>query len=126
MAADSWRPLSRRDDPSYQGPYEGVPKWLQSSLLDWIERGLKVGSLSYNTPVLQQAERKLRFHLDWTGMQFADVVGELRAFQSLQAKVLANDVLFLDVVDFLLSKEVNSGRVADLVGAWRKEDLSGR
>jgi hypothetical protein len=66
-----------------------------------------VGDGDYNTPVLLEAERRLRFNLNWSGRAIS-------AFRSLQEMILASDVVFLDVIEFLLWKEVNSYRMASL------------
>lgn len=104
MPPDQWRPLSRRNDPDYPGMHDGVPEWLESSLMDWIDRGLAVNT-AYNIPMLLELERKIRTQLDWSS-QYG-----LSAFRALQLRILADPVRFLDVVDYLLSKEPNPSRI---------------
>jgi hypothetical protein len=93
----NWRPLSKRNDESYDALHEGVPTWLVGSLFEFV-----VGSLSVSTArgpqpnreKLQEVERKLRAPLDWTE-------GANSALTSIRRNV-DNREYFLDLVDLLL------------------------
>lgn len=53
-----WRPLSRRDDPSYEDTlYEGIPEHLEPSIRDWTMGTLGVVG---STNTLRLIERRLR------------------------------------------------------------------
>lgn len=92
-----WRPLSKRDDESYDALHEGVPAWLVSSLLEFVVGSLSIVSgrgLEGNRQKLQEVERKLRVPLDWSE-------GANSALSSIRRNV-DNREYFLDLVDLLL------------------------
>lgn len=122
-----WRPLSRRDDESYDALHEGVPTWLVGSLLDFVVTQLtyKFERSSRRFPYrgkLKEVERKLRVPLDWSQ-------DEMGALNSIRNNVADRDY-FLSLVDLLLS-EVTKDRaneveqhLAEGGSAWTV-DLSG-
>ena len=58
-----WRPLSRRDDPTYEAPFHGLPRWLTGSLLDWMAPRLRRrdsgGSVHYDVALVRELERRI-------------------------------------------------------------------
>jgi len=98
---EGWRPLSKRDDDSYDALHEGVPAWLVASMLQFV-----VGQLSYishnarmllpDREKLQEVERKLRVPLDWSD-------GANSALNSIRRNV-DDRKYFLDLIDLLLSR----------------------
>jgi hypothetical protein len=94
-----WRPLSRRDDPSYGVLVEGVPPYLRTSLWTWATEHLTVTTLGGNSfasrEALERVERRLRFNLDWQ-------YGATSALDRLEGIAFANPETFLDLVDMLL------------------------
>jgi hypothetical protein len=97
----SWRPLSKRDDESYDALHEGVPEWLVASLLDFAEAQLiyvtaHTRRRQPDREKLKEVERKLRVPLDWTE-------GGDSALLSIRRNV-DDRGYFLDLVDFLLSR----------------------
>lgn len=67
----SWRPLSRRDDPSYESDlFEGIPVHLRQSVDDWLSdavRSLGSGIGSTSQAVYNRLERVLRLPGDTDG-----------------------------------------------------------
>ncbi len=99
-----WRPLSVRRGPPpehrvYDGPHEGVPDWLQASLIAWIAGHFRPAvyqpDFDFNYGLLKKIERNLRILLDWN---------DDRKLPKSLLLALENDEEFvLDVVDFLVS-----------------------
>ncbi len=110
----NWRPLSRRDDESYDALHEGVPPWLVGSLLDFVETELTyqpantVGRLP-DSEKLKEVERKLRVPLDWSQ-------GGQSALGNIRYNVGDGDY-FLNLVDLLLS---SVGKKYEAVGVERE------
>lgn len=106
MAMDGvWRPLSQRTGiRPVDGPHEGIPTWLLSSLTDWFRArlwhsGRERGSMSLSRSTIQEMERRLRTTklkpaLDARGSQdcWSRFVGALRDDENL----------FLDALYFML------------------------
>jgi hypothetical protein len=61
-----WVPLSRRDDDDdeYHGPFDGVPPWLEASIVDWVRNCFINPAGGYRIFLMRQAERTLRFQLE--------------------------------------------------------------
>jgi hypothetical protein len=100
-AAPDRRPLSRRDDPSYEAPYVGMPRWLIGSLLEWIEPQVRWRALAgdpiFNVPLLREIERRLRTPLSWAR-------GPAEAFDYLACLMRFDPAYAFDVVDLLLRR----------------------
>ncbi len=96
-----WRPLSKRDDESYDALHEGVPEWLVASLLDFVVDQVTYFSVRVRRRLpdrakLKEVERKLRVPLNWSE-------SDSSALLSIRGKVDDRDY-FLDLVDFLLTR----------------------
>jgi hypothetical protein len=109
----NWRPLSRREDESYDALHDGVPDWLGSTFKEFALSRLTypyAGGQRPNRALLQQVERELRIHLEW---HFA----EESALDSLIQQVGVDQDLFLDLADFLLRTipidEANAAAIFD-------------
>lgn len=106
-----WRPLSRRDDPSYDALVEGVPPYLRASLWEWVAEDLtyeKASDRYGNKESLQEVERRLRWTLDWA-------YGAASALTSLQALVqTGGEERFLDVADLVLSHVTHAARADEV------------
>lgn len=116
---EKWRPLSKRDDESYDALHEGVPAWLVASLLNFVNGGLKffdpVMGMSYpNGEKLLAVERKLRVALDWSP------VGAESALASIRRHI-DDRTFFLDLVDYLLLDLVAGSSEADALEVQLKE-----
>ncbi len=89
-------PLSARSNPDrvseYEALTEGVPQWLESTLLGWVTEQIN----AHAEVRLRTIERRLRRSLDWSS-------GTSSAFRDLYRRILADDDLFLDTVDLLLT-----------------------
>jgi hypothetical protein len=93
-----FRPLSRRDDESFDALHENVPPWLSATLADFITWRLTVmrqGVMVPNRPLLMKLERELESPLDWR-------IGEESALNDLFNRVTINGGFMLDVVDWCL------------------------
>ncbi|HXW59445.1 MAG TPA: hypothetical protein VEJ23_08205 [Solirubrobacteraceae bacterium] len=98
----AFRPLSQRNNPSpeFDGPHDGVPRWMFRSVARWIDaliyepRGH--GSIPSET-LLLEAETSLRVSFSWKE-------GPYSARESMLAFVKENDTFGLDFLDFLLAK----------------------
>ncbi|MDQ1438359.1 MAG: hypothetical protein QOK43_1988 [Acidimicrobiaceae bacterium] len=109
-ASDRWVPLSAREDAerrsSLDALHQDVPPWLHASLWGWCAQRVRIGSAR---DTVQQIERSLRFS---SGMAFDDRADTMAAFGSsevpalsaLRQAVVADETLFLDVVDWLVSR----------------------
>jgi hypothetical protein len=97
-----WRPLSRRDDPTYEAPYHGLPRWLTGSLLDWMAPRLRRpggdGRDHYDVALLREIERRLRRPLSWAG-------GPAEAYEFLTCLMRLDPDFAFDVVDLLAARE---------------------
>ncbi|HYM51825.1 MAG TPA: hypothetical protein VET65_14805 [Candidatus Limnocylindrales bacterium] len=105
----TWRPLSRRDDPTYEAPYSGLPGWLTGSLLDWMARDLRQvsasGEVSFDEITLREIERRLRAPLSWR-------TGPAEAYQFLACRMRHDPDFAFDVIDLLASRlKGDRGRV---------------
>ena len=108
----SWRPLSRREDPTYDEPREGVPDYLADPLLDWISavvRSIGFGAL----PLMAQIQLRLRISppLDLKHINYA--------LASLKTRVNQDGTLFLDTLDLLLHLAVSQSRRTGLSNILR-------
>lgn len=100
MPRKGWRPPSVRYSEEARRDYdaltEGVPSWLESSLLKWVEPFFPSGkTLEYT---LQEIERALRIGLSWHH-------GTDSAYESLFKQIRADDELFFGLIDFWLHDE---------------------
>lgn len=97
-----WRPLSRRDDPTYEAPFHGLPRWLTGSLVDWITPRLRRtapdGRDLYDVALLREIERRLRRPLSWYG-------GPAEAYEFLTCLMRLDPDFAFDVVDLLAARE---------------------
>lgn len=102
----SWIPLSRREDPSasQEEPYEGVPTWLENSLLDWVESEFLVYRHEGFGPTFDRAKlRSVERALRAPGLgQVPDRAIPKNAWNELKFVLRADDTLFLDTVDYLV------------------------
>lgn len=98
----SWRPLSSRADPTvtkFNALHEGVPVWLQSSLLQWVTRFLTSPpyphpQASPNAGRIHMVQRRLRVQgLDWASSH--------HVLASFRTCCQDDPELFLNVVDLL-------------------------
>ena len=121
-----YRPLSRRDDPTYDEPVEGLPDHLIGPAIDWVA-GIVFSAGEYPlTEVLRTIQLRLlrdRRPLDWT-------TGKL-AYRSLAAAMVDDRDLALDVLDLLLHLQASDGRRGRLQtvlthggSVWTVEDVS--
>lgn len=98
---DSWLPLSvRQGEPDdYIGPHDGVPPWLVTSLLSWLESALdRVGeSAGQRRAYVQRMERRLR---RWVLLRSPGVEGE--EVSEVILHVQSDMDSLLDVVDYIL------------------------
>jgi hypothetical protein len=104
-----WVPLSKRRDVAamdrHRTLYEGVPPWLKHSLWDWVAAQLRYFSDAFtetwNREALKRIERKLQIELAWSATlsSGADV-----AAHSLESRVKSDDIVFLDLIDLLVSE----------------------
>jgi hypothetical protein len=97
-----WRPLSRRDDPTYEAPFHGLPRWLTGSLIDWMapcfRRHRADGSEVYDLELLREIERRLRRPLSWSA-------GAGEAYEFLTCLMRLDPEYAFDVVDLLAARE---------------------
>ena len=97
-----WRPLSRRDDPTYEAPFHGLPRWLTGSLLDWTASRLRRrdsdGSVHYDVALLREIERRLRRPLSWSS-------GPAEAYEFLTCLMRLDPDFVFDVIDLLAARE---------------------
>lgn len=93
------RPLSQRNDESFDALHEGVPPWLTSTLQEFVTETTTYlspnGVTLPNRGVLQKLERELHAPLDWRS-------GANSAMHSLFERITVNPVFMLDVVDWCL------------------------
>lgn len=96
-----WRPLSRRDDPTYDAPFVGMPRWLVGSLVDWmaaqVRRPGDRDDLEFDVSTLREIERRLRTPLSWR-------TGPAEAYEYLVCLMHLDPDFAFDVVDLLLSR----------------------
>lgn len=96
-----WRPLSRRDDPTYEAPFVGLPRWLTGSLIDWIDADLRpedaAGGCHYEVATLREIERRLRRPLSWSA-------GPAEAHEFLVCLMRLDPDFAFDVIDLLASR----------------------
>jgi hypothetical protein len=101
-SSSGWRPLSRRDDPTYEAPFHGLPRWLTGSLMDWIRPRLRRtapgGSDLYDIGLLREIERRLRRPLSWAS-------GPAEAYEFLTCLMRLDPDFAFDVVDLLAARE---------------------
>src|SRR5260370_12417389 len=93
-----WRPLSRREDESYDALVEGVPSWLQSTLTEFVVSRITVSGNMGPVPqraMLQKGERALRGPLDWS-------YGAESAIETIWSVIRSDPASLLDFVDFCL------------------------
>lgn len=107
-----WRPLSRRDDPTYEAPFHGLPRWLTGSLIDWMDPDLRradaSGGCRYEVDTLREIERRLRRPLSWSA-------GPAEAHEFLVCLMRLDPDFAIDVIDLLASR---------LTGATGRERLT--
>jgi hypothetical protein len=119
---EEFRPLSRRSDPTYDEPQEGIPDYLLEPVLNWIA-SVRGGAGSEKTLRMIQTRLRMFPALDWTR-------GWQSAWHSLVNRIHDDREFGLDVVDLLLhvsstgpyrsvlSRELGSGG-----SAWEVEKL---
>lgn len=93
----SWRPLSRRDDPTYDEALEGLPDHLFAPAWSWAETVLRAGARSPSHALLEIIQLRLRLDppLRWTD-------GVYSARDSLRSSMVVDPEIALDVLDLLL------------------------
>lgn len=111
-----WRPLSRRDDDTYDGPYEGVPDWLVPSLLRFVLTRLQNATDGVDQ-ALHHIERRLRRPLDWK-------YGSQTALEYLRIAIVKDRQLFLDVLDIVVTN-LTPADTADAVELMRQLSEAG-
>ncbi|MCB0873702.1 MAG: hypothetical protein KDC36_10025 [Thermoleophilia bacterium] len=102
-------PLSRRDDPSWHEPAEGIPEYLLAPLWAWIGRFLMVpyGGVDESRLLEVQAVLRLAPPLKWSSAG--------SALGDLQNRIFGGDQeLGLDVIDYLLQQSTDERDHADL------------
>src|SRR4030095_10764365 len=113
MAPMRWRPLSTRgsveDTESYDALHDGIPEWLQSSILNWIYNVIKGFSSrgAGDVGLLRTMERELRLALHWQMSREDEVLERGRSapvIRHITRIVSDDDPRALDVVDYLLGK----------------------
>jgi hypothetical protein len=125
------RPLSRREDESYDALHDGVPAWLQSTLAEFVVTRMTVSRGFGPEPhraMLQSAERALHWPLDWQ-------TGAESAFDSIWALIRNNAEALLDFVDFCLGtleewESPSASRLADQLkeghSTWTVDVIDGK
>ena len=105
-------PLSVREgwEPEKAGPFEGVPPWLRSSIVAWVRERLQT-ELEWSDRRVQRVERALRFDppLAKKAVYMGNVLianRRLHEGEDLIGRISdqRNEVLTLNVLDFLLKK----------------------
>jgi hypothetical protein len=95
-------PRDIRDDAAnveaWEGPYEGIPPWLGSSLDEWVRLRLVAGKNAYGTQswsvqALRSLERALHQQLDWSTT--GNAVNSVRS-------MLSDDLLGIRLLDWCL------------------------
>lgn len=104
----AWRPLSRRDDPTYDEPLEGLPDHLFQPIWSWVESVLGAGRVSV-VALLEVVQARLQLipPLDWSA-------GKYSAERSLRARMFDDREVALDVLDLLVALDVSNGRETSL------------
>lgn len=103
---DRWLPLSAREGQArgFETLVDGVPPWLAGSLIEWVVPWFQRPDRNYATITedaperLRETERVLHITLNWSS-------GFHSAIGSLADQVLKDQQLFLNVVDYLLSRD---------------------
>lgn len=126
-----WRPLFEdegRAVEAYEALTEGVPPWLQASLLGWLRQCCgERRSYDSRVELLQLIERGLRWQLDWGTVNRGEWFGAL-------LDVAADDAGILKLADFALAQRLADGPQArdlnrvlsDAGSAWTVGERSGR
>jgi hypothetical protein len=97
----TWTPRSIRGDSeavaSWEGPFTGVPSWLQTTLMGWVSQFFVVhrsgGIIRYNEESLRQIQMDLHLPLNW-------LPGAGGAMESLLAYANYDQESFLDIIDW--------------------------
>lgn len=103
----TWTPLSRRgaDPGEAEGPYEGVPGWLRSSLVAWLRPKLmptQNNRYQFQSALVREMDRLIR--APQLGRAADNILSE-QAWTGVVNAVTADEDLFLDVIDFLVSRK---------------------
>jgi hypothetical protein len=129
------QPTKRRPRPELDGPFEGVPAWLQAELWEWVEQALfgpsgsslpggVIRELEW-LPKLRSLAHALRIPLELISDGAVRYDVPLRRLHTLVSK---DEKLFLDVVDYMLSHYTSVDRpglealLLSAGSAWRVND----
>jgi len=113
--ASPWRPLSRKDDPTYDTLLDFVPAWLRPSLWAWVEPQIRFysehGTIQRDEDKLHEIERRLHIEFSWE----RGGASALTDLENYMGYAKSNGAL--DVVDLLasgLSPTSHRARLAEL------------
>ncbi len=95
-----FRTLKARADPAeaqaYDALHEGIPEWMEASVIDWLQRGLQHPAGGVDDEKVREIERTLRVRADWRT--------ELTAADSLMERALEDHEFCLELINFQLYK----------------------
>lgn len=124
----TFRPLSRRDDPAFDGPVEGLPGYMVESAVRWIEP-LVTDHRDVPMPsVFQDLEAALRMEppLVWSPNEVYS------AWTSLRKRIALDSEFGLNVLDYFVSERCTDERRTKLDAllvrggsAWRVAEVPG-
>lgn len=129
----AWRPLHVREDetrvPDYDGPFEGVPGWIQDQLIAWVGENYAVYPAENAIALVHWTINRLRLEPS-TSSYPAGMVGDILE------RCVGDADLFLDILDlqlahpdvFTLSDGDHLEQILEVGGSvWEVRDLgSGR
>jgi hypothetical protein len=122
----TYRPLSRRDDPAFDGPVEGLPGYMVESAVEWIEPLVAYGK-KLMPSVFRDLETALRMEppLVWSN-------GVYSAWSNLRKRIADDGEFGLNVLDYFVSERCTDERRAELDAllvrggsAWRVAEVPG-
>jgi hypothetical protein len=112
-----WRPLSRREDGTYDEPVDGVPAHLVQPLRSWISTVIfsTLGRMP-DSGLMERLQLGLRMPdpLDWSNRApsaYADLISRIES---------ANAVFTLDAIDFLVHQREGKAYAARLKSCLRE------